>query len=67
MNSKNLSHYGDIIAIPFFVLLFFYFYNIDKKTRLEYILMYFCLIALLADIFYTYLFFSNKTFYVFDN
>jgi hypothetical protein len=56
MNIKNISHYGDILAIPFFLLLFIYFYNIETKSAIEYILMYFGLIGLAADIFYTYLY-----------
>ena len=36
---KNLSHYGDIIAIPFFGLLILYFYNIKQKTFLEYVFL----------------------------
>ena len=29
---KNCSHYGDILAIPFFALLAIYFYNIEDKS-----------------------------------
>ena len=36
----NLSHYGDILAIPFFALLVFYFYNIQDKSITEYIYCY---------------------------
>ena len=28
---KNFSHYGDILAIPFFALLVIYFYNIEEN------------------------------------
>jgi len=55
--SKNISHYGDILAIPFFALLAFYFYNIEHKTPLEYILFFFALSGFVLDVLYTYLFF----------
>ena len=35
---NKLIHYGDILAIPFFILLSIYFYRIKKKNTLEYIL-----------------------------
>ena len=38
---KNLSHYGDILAIPFFALLMIYFYSIENKSVMEYILFFF--------------------------
>ncbi len=53
---KNISHIGDIIAIPFFILLVHYFYNINNKNPIEYILFLFSLGALIADLFFTYLF-----------
>ena len=55
---KNLSHYGDIIAIPFFALLTFYFYNIQHKTQLETTLFYFSIAGFVMDIYYTYMFLS---------
>lgn len=54
---NNLSHLGDLIAIPFFFLLTYYFYNLKEKSILEYILFYFSLGGLIADIFYTYIYF----------
>jgi hypothetical protein len=36
MKLKYLSHYGDILAIPFFALLIIYFYHIEHKTPVEY-------------------------------
>ena len=56
MNMNNLSHYGDIIAIPFFALLSFYFYKIEYKTQLETILFYFSIAGFVLDIYYTYIF-----------
>jgi hypothetical protein len=57
---KNLSHYGDILAIPFFALLAFYFYNIENKTTLEYVLFLFSIAGFVLDIFYTCIFLSRK-------
>ena len=53
---QNLSHYGDILAIPFFYLLVVYFYKIQNKTPLEYVLLAFAICGFVLDIFYTYLF-----------
>ena len=53
---KNLCHYGDILAIPFFALLIFYFYNIENKSGLEYVLFLFSISGFVLDIFYTYIF-----------
>ena len=52
---KNLSHYGDILAIPFFALLVIYFYNIKNKSIMEYVLLYFSIAGFVLDIFYTYI------------
>jgi hypothetical protein len=57
---KNSSHYGDILAIPFFALLIIYFYNIKNKSILEYILFYFSIAGFVLDILYTIMFLSNK-------
>jgi len=54
---KNLSHYGDIIAIPFFAILTFYFYNIENKSILEYVLLLFSMGGFILDIFYTLIFY----------
>jgi hypothetical protein len=60
MKYENLSHYGDILAIPFFALLSFYFYNIEEKSPLEYLLFAFSLSGFILDIFYTHLFLRKK-------
>jgi hypothetical protein len=54
---KNLSHYGDILAIPLFALLVIYFYNIENKSILEYILLCFSISGLILDILFTIIFF----------
>jgi hypothetical protein len=58
--TKNISHYGDILAIPFFALLALYFYNIENKTIFEYVLFLFSIAGFILDIFYTYIFLSIK-------
>lgn len=56
----NLSHYGDILAIPFFLLLTIYFYNLEEKTTMEYIFLFFSFAGFILDILYTYLFLTRK-------
>jgi len=56
---KNCSHYGDILAIPFFALLVIYFYNIKHKTIIEYLLLCFSISGFILDILYTYIFLSH--------
>jgi hypothetical protein len=55
---NNISHYGDILAIPFFLLGIIYFYKKDPKTITEYILLLFCISGFILDIFFTYLHYS---------
>ncbi len=56
MKYENLSHYGDVLAIPFFALLSFYFYSIEEKSPMEYVLFAFSLSGFILDIVYTYIF-----------
>ena len=58
-NINNLIHYGDILAIPFFALLVIYFYHIENKSIIEYILFYFSISGVLIDTFFTYTFFTR--------
>lgn len=63
MNYNKLSHYGDILAIPFFGLLIIYFYKIEYKSTIEYILFYFSIAGFILDILYSLIFlfkFKNK-------
>ena len=60
---QNLSHYGDILAIPLFFLLVVYFYNIKNKTAMEYILLLFAIGGFVLDVFYTYLFYSRLNYF----
>lgn len=54
---KNISHYGDIFAIPLFALSVIYFYNIKHKSIIEYLLLYFSISGFVLDILYTYIFY----------
>lgn len=49
---KNFSHYGDILAIPFFALLVIYFYNIEDKSTIENVLLLFSISGFILDVLY---------------
>jgi hypothetical protein len=53
---KHLGHYEDILAIPLFALLTIYFYNIEHKTPIEYLLLFFGMVGFIADIVNTYIY-----------
>lgn len=54
---QNIAHYGDILAIPMFLIIIYYF-NIKKnKTKLEKLILLFLIIAFFADIIFTLLHF----------
>jgi hypothetical protein len=55
----NISHYGDVLAIPFFFALVVYFAGIKEKTHFEYILLAFSVAGLLFDVLFTLQFFSH--------
>lgn len=55
-----LSNYGDVLAIPLFALLTFYFYGIENKSYLEYLLYAFAISGFILDSAFTYTFFSSK-------
>jgi hypothetical protein len=48
------------MAIPFFALMVFYFYNIENKSVVENILYAFSIGGLILDIFFTYLFLCKR-------
>ncbi len=56
---KNIENYGDILAIPFFILLSYYFITKKNKTTLEYFLTAFALTGSVADIYFTYKFLTS--------
>ena len=57
---RLLSHIGDILAIPFFALMVFYFYNMEDKSVVENILYVFSISGLILDIFFTYVFLCKR-------
>jgi hypothetical protein len=54
----NISHYGDVLAIPFFALLVIYFATIEHKTIMEFVLLLFSICGFFLDIVYTIQFLS---------
>lgn len=56
---KKIFHYGDMIAIPFFIILFVYFYKKHTRTPIETLLMVFSMSALIVDIIFTIMFLYN--------
>jgi hypothetical protein len=56
---SNISHYGDLLAIPFFFALVVYFWGIKERTQFENILLLFCVGALVCDVAFTLQFFSR--------
>ena len=64
LNKKSISHFGDLAAIPFFFLLISYFYYIENKTTIEWILYVFSICGFLADVVFTYIYFYKIEFYL---
>ena len=60
MKLKNLAHYGDMLAIPFFLITFIYFYQIPEKTLLENLIMLFMFITFIMDIIFTIIFLNVR-------
>jgi len=54
---RSLAHYADIIAIPFWFLLSYYFYQIDYRTNLENFLLFGSVSAFVLDCLFTYIYF----------
>ena len=54
---KQLSHYGDMVAIPFFLLAFIYFYRLEHKDMTERALLVFSLAGFILDLAFTYQYF----------
>lgn len=50
---RELSHYGDILAILPFFLTFLYFYRIPRRTHFETFLMLFAASGFVLDIVFT--------------
>jgi len=54
---KNVSHYGNILAIPMFMIGIIYFYLLEGRTILENMLFVFLILGFFADIMFTLLHF----------
>ncbi len=57
---KSSGHYGDIVAIPFFLLLTVYMNNIPDKTDTEWLLFIFGIGGLILDILFTWIWIMIK-------
>ena len=51
----RVIHYGDALAIPFFLLLAEYFYLKENKSILEYFFLVFTTFCFFIDIVFTYI------------
>jgi len=60
MQHYGISHIGDILAIPLFLWLSVYFYQIQNKTATEWALMAFALSGFVLDLLFTYLHFKKR-------
>ena len=60
LNINDISHYGDVLAIPFFGLLILYFYKIEERNIMENILLFFSISGFVLDILYSIIFFSRS-------
>lgn len=57
---ENLTHIGDMLAIPFFILLTIYFYKIENRTLLEEILFLFSFACLIIDVTFSYFYLDGR-------
>ena len=57
---KHLIHYADMLAIPCFLLLFIYFYEMEDKTPLEYLFLFGSLCGVIIDSVFTYMFLMKE-------
>lgn len=60
MKLNKLAHYGDILAIPFFMVTFVYFYQLQEKTFLENLIMLFIFICFIMDVLFTFIYMYTK-------
>lgn len=59
-NLNNLAHYADLIAIPLFIITLYYFYLIEHKTLIEWLITLFIASCVLCDIVFSYIFLSKN-------
>lgn len=55
----DLVHKADILAIPFFLIAFLYFFSIKNKSLVEFVLMLFVLCGFIVDCIFTYQYLLN--------
>jgi hypothetical protein len=60
MQRYGMSHIGDVLAIPFFLWLSVYFYQINDKTTTEWALLAFAISGFILDLLFTYLHFIKR-------
>ena len=60
ININNIVNYGDMMAIPFFALATYYFCNKENRTPLEDVLLLFCIVGFICDLFFTVIFFNKR-------
>jgi hypothetical protein len=56
---RDISHIGDILAIPLFFIAIIYFYQIKNKSIIEYILLLFATSGLILDVLFTIQYFNS--------
>ncbi len=56
------SHIADIFTIPFFALLILYFYKLNDKTQIEWILYMFGIVGFFGYIIFTILFLKRHNY-----
>ena len=54
---KHIHHYGDVLAIPFFIIRSIYFYKMPEKKPWEYTLYFLNMSGLVLDTYFAYMFF----------
>lgn len=58
----TLVHYGDAVALPFFLAGVYYFGRIRRPTMLERVLHAFCLVGLMVDLVFSLHFLPRRYF-----
>ena len=56
---NKLPNYADIMGIPCFFIAFWYFYSIENKNTIEYVLLFGSFIGFILDFFFTYWFITH--------
>jgi len=61
MELSNITKYADMIGVPFFALMVYYFLSIKRqKTIIEYLLLIFAIVGLIMDTVLTIQFINSK-------